>query len=191
MREIVLDIETQNSFQDIGEYNPSLLSISLVGVYFYETDKYETFLEHELGRLWPLLEKTDRIIGFNILGFDFPVMQRYYTGDFKKFPSLDIMKEIERAVGFRVKLDNVAQTTLGVGKSGNGLMAIEYFRKGEIEKLREYCLQDVKVTKDVYEFGRREGHIFFKDRSGEKVKVPSNYLLETADRPPINLTMPF
>ena len=73
MPEIVLDIETKNSFQDVGEYNPSLLSISLIGVYFYETDSYESFLEDELGKLWPRLECADRIIGYNILGFDFPV----------------------------------------------------------------------------------------------------------------------
>jgi len=191
-REIVLDIETQNSFQEVGEYNPALLRISLIGVYFYETDTYESFLENELHKLWPRLEKADRIIGYNILGFDFPVMNRYYAGDFLKMPSLDIMKEIERELGFRVKLDSVAEATLGMGKSGHGLQAIEWFKKGEIDKLREYCLQDVRVTKEVYEFGKREGHVFVADRSGSKMTVKANYALpEKAPRPAINLTMGF
>lgn len=192
MGEVVLDIETQNTFQDVGEYNPSLLSISLVGVYFYETDTYESYLEHELPKLWPKLERADRIIGYNIHGFDFPVMNRYYSGDFMKFPSLDIMKEIEKEIGFRVKLDDVAHATLGTGKSGNGLMAIEYFKKGELDKLRDYCLQDVKVTKEVYEFGKKEGKVFCFDRSGNKMEIAARYAPPVKkDRPTINLTMPF
>ncbi|MFH0928624.1 MAG: ribonuclease H-like domain-containing protein [bacterium] len=193
MKEVVLDIETQNSFQDVGEYNPALLRVSLVGVYFYETDTYESFLEPDLPKLWPRLEQADRIIGYNILGFDFPVLNRYYAGDLNKIPSLDIMYKLEEQLGFRVKLDNVAQATLGTGKSGHGLMAIEYFRKGEIDKLRDYCLQDVKVTKEVYEFAKRENRVFITDRTGEKIEVKADdyqISLEAA-RPSINLTMPF
>lgn len=171
-REIVLDIETRNTFQDVGAYNPSLLQISLIGCYFYETDTFETFLEEDLPKLWPRLERSDRVIGYNLFGFDYPCMQSYYTGDLKKIPTVDILLEIEKRIGFRVKLDDVAHATLGVGKSGSGLMAVEYWRKGEIDKLREYCLQDVKVTRDVYEKALAEQKIYFFDRMGQKKEVP-------------------
>ena len=150
-KEIVLDIETQNTFQDVGAYNPTLLSISLVGVYFYETDTYEAFFEQDLPKLWPRLERAERIIGYNLLGFDYPCMQRYYTGNMSQLPTVDLLVEIEKKLGHRIKLDSVAEATLGVGKSGHGLMAVEYWKKGELEKLKDYCLQDVRVTKDVYE----------------------------------------
>lgn len=191
-REVVLDIETQNTFQEVGKYDHTLLKISLVGVYFYETDTYESFLEPDLPSLWPRLERADRIIGYNSKGFDIPVMNNYYAGDLMRLPQLDIMEEIQKHIGFRVKLDDVAHGTLGVGKSGNGLMAVQYYRQGQIDKLRDYCLQDVKVTKEVYEYGLTKGELKYYDRAGKPVSVPVRFARNIAQvKPAINLTMPF
>ncbi|MFH1620899.1 MAG: ribonuclease H-like domain-containing protein [Patescibacteria group bacterium] len=170
--EIVLDIETQNTFQDIGVYNPALLQVSLVGCYFYETDTFESFFEADLPKLWPRLERADRVIGYNLFGFDYPCLQTYYTGDFRKIPTVDIMLEIEKRIGFRVKLDDVAHATLGMGKSGHGLMAVEFWKKQELDKLRDYCLQDVRVTRDVYEHALKHQQIQFNDKRGQKQTVP-------------------
>jgi DEAD/DEAH box helicase domain-containing protein len=171
-REIVLDIETKNTFQDVGAYNPSLLEISLIGVYFYETDTFESFLEEDLPKLWPRLERADRIIGYNIIGFDLPCMQSYYTGDLMKLPTLDLLAEISLRLGFRIKLDDVAHATLGVGKSGHGLQAVEFWKKGEIDKLRDYCLQDVRITRDVYEHALQFKEVSYLDRQGQKQLIP-------------------
>lgn len=189
-KEVVLDIETQNTFQDVGAYNPALLSVSLVGVYFYETDTYEAFLEADLPKLWPRLERADRIIGYNLLGFDYPCLQRYYTGDIARLPTVDLLADIEKQIGFRVKLDTVAHATLGIGKSGDGLMAVEYWRKGEIDKLKEYCLQDVKVTRDVYEYALDNQEAFYFDRQGNKQRVPLPMQPPAAEpRQAINLSL--
>jgi DEAD/DEAH box helicase domain-containing protein len=191
-KEVVLDIETQNSFADVGGMIHDKLKISLVGVYYYETDECVSYLEHELNSLWPRLEKAERIIGYNTKGFDFPVMNSYYPGDFLKFPNLDLLEEIAKVLGFRVKLDDVAQATLGVGKTGHGLQAIEFFRKGELDKLRDYCLMDVKITRDVYEYGKKHGEIFYFDRSGQKKPVKVDFNPKpAAPAPPINLTLGF
>lgn len=191
-REVVLDIETRNTFQDVGAYNPSLLKISLIGVYFYETDTFETFLEEDLPKLWPRLERADRIIGYNLFGFDYPCMQTYYTGNLASLPTVDLLVEIEKQIGFRVKLDDVAQATLGVGKSGHGLMAVEYWKNGEIEKLRDYCLQDVRVTRDVYEHALNQQKVMFNDRMGNLREVPLQITLpDAADRKSINLSLGF
>ncbi len=170
--EVVLDIETRNTFQDVGAYNPSLLQVSLVGVYFYATDTFETFLEENLPKLWPRLERADRIIGYNLIGFDYPCLQSYYTGDIQKLPTLDLLAEIDKRLGFRIKLDDVAHATLGVGKSGHGLMAVEYWKKGEIEKLKEYCLQDVRITRDVYEYALKTQEVRYIDRMGQIQAIP-------------------
>lgn len=170
-REIVFDIETRNTFQDVGAYNPALLQISLVGVYFYETDTFEAFLEEDLPKLWPRFERADRIIGYNSNGFDIPCMQSYYPGDLTRLPSLDLLEELQKHLGFRIKLDDVAQATLGVGKSGHGLQAVEFWKKGEIDKLRDYCLQDVKVTRDVYEYAMEHKEIKYTDRMGQTQSV--------------------
>jgi DEAD/DEAH box helicase domain-containing protein len=190
-KEIVLDIETQNSFADVGGAFHDKLKISLIGVYFYETDEYASFLEHELPYLWPRLERADRIIGYNTKGFDYPCMNAYYAGDVAEFPSLDLLEEIAKRLGFRVKLDDVASATLGYGKSGHGLQAIEFFRRGQLDKLRDYCLMDVKVTKEVYEYGRTHGEVFYFDRQGVKKPVKVELHPSGVKANPINLTMPF
>ncbi len=186
-KEIVLDIETDGLIGAGG----AMPKITLIGVYFYETDEYASYLEHELPELWPRLERADRIIGYNTRGFDFLVMNSYYPGDFLTFPNLDLLEGITASLGFRLKLDAVAQATVGAGKNGHGLQALEYFRKGELDKLRAYCLQDVKVTKEVYEYGRDHGEVFYLDRTGAKKPVKVDFKMPMAKPNPINLTMPF
>jgi DEAD/DEAH box helicase domain-containing protein len=191
-REIVFDIETKNSFQDVGSYNPALLSVSLVGVYFYETDTFESFMEEDLPKLWPRFERATRLIGYNSNHFDIPCLQRYYQGDLTRLPSLDLLEEIQKKLGYRIKLDDVAQATLGVGKSGHGLQAVDFWRKGEIEKLRDYCLQDVLVTRDIYEYALEHKEVKFQDRMGQLQTIP--ILIDPPNeetKPTLNLTLGF
>ncbi len=191
-KEIVLDIETQNTFEEVGGWFHDRLRISLVGVYFYETDEYATYLEPDLPKLWPRLERADRIIGYNQKSFDNPVMNNYYAGDLNRLPQLDLLEQIQLSLGYRIKLDDVAHATLGVGKSGNGLQAVEFWKQGKIKELADYCLQDVRVTKEVYEFARANGLVRFRDRMGAihdvvlAIQDPSPQAM-----PAINLTMPF
>lgn len=192
LKEIVLDIETQNTFQDVGGWNHDKLKISLIGVYFYETDTYETFLEADLPSLWPRLERADRIVGYNQKSFDNPVMNNYYAGDLNQIPQLDLLEKIHQSLGYRVKLDAVAQATLGHGKTGHGLLAVEYWKEGKMTELAEYCLMDVKVTKEIYEFARENGFVKFEDRSGEMIEIQIDVNAEPKDKnQSINLTMPF
>ncbi len=190
-KEVVFDIETQNTFQDVGGYDCSRLKISVVGCYFYETNTYESFEEHELPKLWPRLEQADRLIGYNSKGFDCPVMNNYYSGDFLKFPNLDILEEIHKTLGFRLKLDDVAAATVGVRKSGHGLQAVEWWKQGEIQKIKDYCLQDVKITKDVYEYGLKYGALAYEDRLGGRKAIPVDFTLKPKENNAINLTMGF
>ncbi len=189
-REIVFDIETKNTFQDVGAYNPALLQVSLVGVYFYETDTFEAFLEPDLPKLWPRFERADRIIGYNSDNFDIPCLQSYYPGDLSKLPSLDLLAEIQKRLGFRIKLDDVAHATLGMGKSGHGLQAVEFWKKGEIEKLKDYCLQDVRVTRDVYEYALEHKEVKYTDRMGgiQTISLPVDPV-DGGTTPTINLSL--
>ena len=70
--EIVFDIETQNTFADVDN-DFKKFKISCVSIYEYATDRYTSFGEEELNKLWPILEKADRIIGFNSEHFDLPL----------------------------------------------------------------------------------------------------------------------
>ncbi|HEY4512580.1 MAG TPA: ribonuclease H-like domain-containing protein [Candidatus Paceibacterota bacterium] len=168
MRKIVFDIETRNIFDDVGKADPALLDISIVGVYDYETDKYTSYLVEELPKLWPLIEQAELLIGFNSDHFDIPLLNKYYNGDITKIKSLDILAEVKKSLGRRVGLGNIAEATLGYGKNGHGLQAIEWWKKGDIESIRKYCLQDVKVTKEIYEYALK--HKLLKYKDGELIK---------------------
>jgi len=190
-REIVFDIETQNTFQEVGGYDTKKLLISVIGCYFYETDTYEAFEEHELPALWKRFEQADRLIGYNSKHFDLPIMNCYYSGDFLAFSNLDLLEEIQRAIGFRLKLDDVAAATVGARKSGHGLQAVEWWKQGEIQKIKDYCLQDVKITKDVYEYGLKYHALAYEDRLGGRKAIPVNFEKKESVKPKMNLTMGF
>jgi len=163
MKKVVFDIETKNTFADVGRADPTLLDISLVGLYDYETDQYLSFLQEDFPKMWPYFENADMLIGYNSDHFDVPLLNKYYPGDLSKIKSLDLMAEIKKSLGRRIGLGAVAEATLGIGKSANGLEAVEWWKNGEIEKIKKYCLDDVKVTKDLYEYMQKNKRILYRD----------------------------
>lgn len=164
LKKIVLDLETQKLFGEVGGRNKNhLLKVSVCGIYDFLRDKYEIYEERELAKLAPILQSADQIIGFNILHFDFAVIQPYLNFDIFEVPYYDILLEIEKNLGHRVSLENVAQGTLGHGKSGKGADAAGLFKTGQIDKLKSYCLDDVRVTKEVYEYALQNQKLQFKD----------------------------
>lgn len=181
MRKIVFDIETRNIFEDVGKADPALLDISVVCIYDYETDEYSSYLVEDLPKLWPILEKADMLITFNGDHFDIPLLNKYYHGDLAKIKSLDLLVEFRKALGRRIGLGNIAEATLGVGKSGHGLQAVEWWKKGDVESIIKYCIQDVKVTKDVYEYALKHKKLKYKD--GEATK---SVIIDTANWEIIN-----
>jgi DEAD/DEAH box helicase domain-containing protein len=176
MRKIVLDIETKNTFQEVGKADPTLLDISVVCIYDSETDQYTSYLQEDFIKLWPILERADILITFNGDHFDIPLLNKYYSGDLTKIKSLDILKEIRKSLGFRVGLDNIASATLGKGKIGHGLEAIEWWKNGEIDKIIKYCIGDVEITKEVYEYAIKNQMLKYKE--GEAI---IEFKLDTAD----------
>lgn len=164
---IVYDIETKETFQDIGGRDPKRLHISMIGMYSYNDRRLYSFTEDELPQFWRRLEQCDLLVGFNNKGFDDQVVSAYFP-EVTKLNSFDMLEAISNSLGFRVKLDNLAQATLGVGKSGDGLKAIDYYREGKIEELRQYCLDDVKITQQLYEQGKQTGRLYYTDLQGKK-----------------------
>jgi DEAD/DEAH box helicase domain-containing protein len=193
--EIVFDIETQNTFFDVDN-DFKKLRVSVVSIYRYETNEFQSFTEQELPKLWPIFERADRLIGYNSEHFDLPVLNNYYLGDLLQFPHLDLLKVIKESLGIRLKLDDVAQATLdNVKKSAAGLQAVQWWKEGKIEEIKKYCEQDVLVTKEVYEFGQKNKQLFYKSLTGEILPFAVNFShqLASASTPSknINLTLPF
>lgn len=163
MRKIIFDIETSNIFQDVGSNNPADLDLSVVGVYDSASDDYRAYLQKDLPELWPIIEQADILITFNGEHFDIPLLNKYYPGDLTKIKSVDLLKEMHKSAGRRMKLDQIAEGTLGVKKSGHGLDAIRWWREGRVDEVIKYCLDDVRITKDLYEYAIKNGRLIFKE----------------------------
>lgn len=171
MRYVVFDLETQNTFQDIGSNDPKDLSISVGCAYDSETNTYTIATIDELHKLWPIFEQAEVLVGYNSNHFDIPLLNKYYPGDLTHIKSIDLLEDIRISLGKRLRLDSVAEATVGAKKSGNGLMAIKWWREGDIDSIKKYCKQDVKVTKEVFEFAREHKKVLYKDGT-KKREIP-------------------
>ena len=163
MRYVVFDLETQNIFTDVGSSDPSALDISVASAYDSETDSYTTVTVDEIEKLWPIFERADALVGYNSNHFDIPLLNKYYPGDLTKIRSIDLMVEVQKVLGRRIRLQSLAEATLKVGKSGNGLESVKWWNEGLYEKVREYCIQDVKITRDLYDIALTKGSLKYKD----------------------------
>ena len=190
MKKIVFDIETKNTFREVGSSAPTALDISLLVIYDYEAGVYQYYLEKDFPKLWKILEGADLLIGYNSDHFDIPILNKYYPGDLTAIRSIDLLLEIKKSIGRRISLENVAQATLGKTKSGYGLQAVEWWKNGEIEKIRKYCEDDVKITKEVYEYALTNGHLKYKDLLTIKEAPLNTSAWDTNDTSFVNYTLP-
>ena len=158
---LVLDLETQKSFKEVGKSRLEKLKISVAGVYDYVTDHYQCYEERELMVFEKRLREADLVIGFNIRRFDMPVLAPYLFSSVADIPVLDLLDDIEKARGHRASLDSIAGPTLKQHKSGNGADALVLFKEGKMDELKRYCLEDVRLTKEIFEYGCREGKVLF------------------------------
>ncbi len=187
---IVFDLETKHTFREFSE--PGQLGITVLGLYDYASEKSMIFTEKELNQVFPLFEKASYLIGYNINGFDLPVLQAYYPGDVTHFATLDILDDIKSKIGRRIALNDVAGATLGAKKSGHGLLAIEYYKEGRWDELKRYCLDDVMITKQVFDWGLKFREINYMNEVG-KATIPVNWAkyMEDQGKSETAMTLPF
>ncbi|MBI4059764.1 ribonuclease H-like domain-containing protein [Candidatus Giovannonibacteria bacterium] len=177
---IVFDLETKRDFAEVGgRENLEKLEVSVLCAYSYLADKFYAFEEKDLPSFEKMLGAAGRVVGFNIKGFDLPVLAPYLKLNLTALPVLDMMDDVVEGVGFRVSLDNLCQTTLGAAKSAHGLDAVKWYREGKMEEIKKYCTDDVRLTRDLYEFGRKNGHVLFLSRDAAgRIAIPVRWSFE-------------
>ena len=163
MKIVIFDIETKNTFSEVGSNSPEDLDISVVGIYDYENNLYSTFEQEEFNELWNILEETDVLVGFNSIYFDLPLLNKYYPNDLRKKEHIDIFLTVREATGRKISLDNIAQATLDIGKSGDGLQAVRLWSEDKKQEVKDYCKKDVEITKRIFEYGKEKGILKYND----------------------------
>lgn len=187
---VVFDIETKYTFRDFSDHKK--LGVSVVAAYDYATGKTETFLEDELNKLFRLFENASYLVGYNIDGFDMKVLQAYYPGDILTFKTFDILDDIKNIIGRRLALNDVVSATFNKKKSGNGLMAIDYFKEGKWDELKAYCTDDTMLTKELFDYGIRTNEIYYLNETGKvPIKVKWNKYMEDEGNAETPLALPF
>ena len=175
---IYFDLETMRGADEVGGWSNIKKMGMAVGVcYESATQKYHIFEEHQVAELINLLKSADLVVGFNHIRFDYEVLRGYNTFDFNKLPSFDMLIDLNDRLGHRVKLDSVAKATLNAAKSADGLQSLQWFKEGKMDLIKEYCQQDVKVTKEVFEYGVKNKFVNI-DNYGTPKKVPVEWSVE-------------
>lgn len=166
---VYFDLETQRSAGDVGGWDhKDRMGMSVGVTYSTATGAYHIYAEADASALIDQLSRADLVIGFNHVQFDYRVLQAYSTWEVTGLTTdLDLMLDLERRLGHRLKLEDIAVATLGTGKIADGLDAIRWWREGKILRIAEYCCFDVKVTKLVHEFGVANGYVRYRDRFGK------------------------
>ncbi|NNM83807.1 hypothetical protein HKL94_01125 [Candidatus Parcubacteria bacterium] len=192
MRVITFDIESASDSLVRGHVDVNEQELTVVGIHDSETNRYSSYLKEELHKLWPILERTDMLIGFNSDTFDIPLLNRYYPGDLSHIRSLDLLAEVAKVLGRRIRLQSLAEATLGKSKSGDGLKAGEWWKEGKIEKVRAYCIEDVRITRELYEYALRHGILKYKDlRDIRDIKLDTSlWITETGFAPTMTHALP-
>ncbi len=176
-RYAVLDVETRLSAEEVGGWHKAhRMGVSVAVLYDSGEDRFTPYSQEELPALAVKLAEFELIVGFNILRFDYAVLTPHMGGlDPRTLPTLDMLAKVHERLSYRLSLDNLAQATLSVGKSADGLQALQWWKEGKIEQITEYCRRDVAVTRDLYLFGRENGYLLFTNKAKQLVRVPVDW----------------
>ncbi len=180
-RDIVyFDLETRRTANDVGGWgNKHLMGISIAVTYSTKLGEYRIYEEDETNDLINQLVRADLVVGFNHISFDYEVLMGHTIFDFRdQVRSLDLLVELEKKLGHRLKLEAVAAASLGTGKTADGLEAIRWWQQGKMAEIAEYCAFDVKVTKCVHEFGAKNGFVKYHDRNGREQSVAVEWSID-------------
>ena len=169
---VYFDLETQKSAAEVGGWNRKADMKMSVGVTFSTgSGEYKIYDEAHVQDLVKELMRADLVVRFNILNFDYAVLGGYSPLDLTQAPTLDLMADLETILGHRLSLDAVAKATLNAPKIADGMQALRWWKEGKLLEIAEYCCFDVKITKDVHEYGKSRGELFYVDRLGQKKSV--------------------
>lgn len=176
---VYFDLETRRTAHDVGGWgNKGAMGISIAVTYSTATGEYSIYTEDRVHALVEQLRYADCVVGFNVINFDYEVLMGHTILDLPtQVPTVDLLVDLEKVLGHRIGLDAVASASIGVGKTGMGLDAIQWWREGRLMEIAEYCCFDVKATRLVHEFGAHHGLVRFEDKFGQLREVAVDWKL--------------
>ena len=166
---VVFDLETQFLADEVGGWDKTAdMKVSVAVLWSVKDQAFRQYTEGQVPALIARLKQADLVVGFNHVKFDYGVLAGYPDGQdlAAATKNLDILLEVTKNLGRRLKLDSLAKSTLNAAKSADGLQAVAWWREGRLAELLAYCQQDVAVTRDLWEFGRKYSYLLYEDKTG-------------------------
>lgn len=174
MDHVVVDVEIQKTIEETpgGWDSTHLLGVAVACVWEYKAARMRVYGPEDVPALKERLLRADRVSGYNIWKFDLPVIwglpARGRVEDMRPKAD-DLLVRIWAALGLNANsfsgahkgwgLDGVAGATLGVGKIGYGGDAPKWYQAGLIQKVVNYCADDVALERDLCDFTDRYGYV--------------------------------
>ena len=166
-RILYFDLETQKSADDVGGWGNIHEMKLAVGVVWDSCEQeHFSYLEGAASQLVKKLRAADLVVGFNVKKFDYGVLQPYADFDLDEITTFDMLIDINKKLGHRLSLNHLAENTLNAKKSADGLVSLQWYKEGKIDKIIKYCKQDVEITRDLFLYGESHGYVKYSTRSG-------------------------
>jgi DNA polymerase elongation subunit (family B) len=154
MNYITFDIETYSP-SDLNRIDTKEFRASVIGAFISWLNNgqgaYIAFLEKDVKDFLALLQQADLIIGYNQMWFDLPVLQKYANIDLLKLPNYDILLKIEEKIGYKLKLNDVCKANFEDDlKTDSYSVYRHYHKQGKWLELIDYCMNDVRLTQQLF-----------------------------------------
>jgi len=169
---LIFDLETQHSAEEVGGWSHiDKMKLAAAVTMNADSGRYRIYYEEEAGELITALKKAKLVVGFNVKRFDYEVLRPYGLTNPGEISTLDMLLEVQKAIGHRLSLGALAKATLQAAKSADGLQSIEWFKEGRLDLITEYCQQDVRLTRELYRYGQDKGHLLYEDKNKGVMQV--------------------
>jgi len=176
MKLLVFDLETRKLNTDLRPDNPEegwdALKRGEGGIsclmIWDDTEKWMSIYDDKTILAGAMhLESADLLIGFHTIGFDIPVIEGVLGRKLQIKQHYDIYAEISKAnahmgvIGRKGEftLDAVARRAFGRGKNGHGANITVLLKEQRYGELFNYCANDVRLTRDLFEYIRENNGI--------------------------------
>ena len=152
---LVFDIETKT----FGRPDPTKDMFKYIGAYEYETDTYLFYSEKDKDKIIEMFKRHRVIIGFNSKYYDEPILKRegLFPG---KHCHIDLRECIKKRAAI-LKCQNQSFSLKALAKFFKleqlkseidyDIIAKDYPTSKELELIEKYTMQDIKVTKLIFD----------------------------------------
>ena len=175
-RHVYLVLSTQKSAEDVGGWqHKHLLGLGVAVTYNTREGRYNVYTAETVAALLASLREADLVIGFNTRDFDYQVLQPYTDVPLATLPTLAVLDEVQRTLGFRLSLRHLVRETLGIERPADSLRTPQWYQEGERERIVQQCRRDLELLRELVRYGTGTGTVFYRDQAGVRTAVPVHW----------------